>query len=213
MFDELYKKLVSVKESVSQLAREVPGISVEDQKLIFKAVEDGILSDAFPSYNEMMSALTDLPDVEEADWDKLDPSRRFADTADVKGIYLQRVILPQLKGEVEGEEITHKLSELDEIDMEAINDLLFEITTSLYRHEWEEDFLSRNEGTKTADRVSRAINRGMLSNDPGLLLLLKTEEDEKSHAVRALIGISSYERKMLIFHWFIRNMDEIRGAL
>jgi len=83
------KKESKVVESVEELVGEVPGISIEDQKILHWALEKGVISSDWPRHEKIISALAEVgqevPEEELwSDWDN-------------KSLYLKYVLLPKAK--------------------------------------------------------------------------------------------------------------------
>jgi len=90
----------SLNEAVRELLSEIPDLSKEDQAIIMKAIDGGIIPDKLPSYNDIMAELTALPDakrVEPGDL-KLDEPMPFADKADIHALYIKKILLPIAQG-------------------------------------------------------------------------------------------------------------------
>lgn len=74
-----------LRETVEQLVREVPGIDKEEQEVLLKAIEDGTISNEWPSDEQMIDALAKA-DIDSAIVD--DP-----DVEDFRVVYLKHILL------------------------------------------------------------------------------------------------------------------------
>lgn len=88
----------SLKEGVRELVGEVPGIDKEEQQALFKALEDGVISDEWPSDEQMVDELTKAGvDSEIANFDDLEDFRLVY----LKHILLTKAMKPHLAAKTE----------------------------------------------------------------------------------------------------------------
>lgn len=98
--DVVGEEALNMRGPVGQLITEVPDITKEQQETLYTALAQGIIPGTFPSYNDMMKELIQLPDAKKLEGEEATKAlkgkrKKFADTADVRGIYLKRIMLPQ----------------------------------------------------------------------------------------------------------------------
>jgi hypothetical protein len=111
--------IVQIKEGVLELVGEVPGISVSDQKILQLAINTDVISDEWPSDEEMTDALSSLEDI-------VDPEQESPDM-DLKMSYLKHVLIPKALSMHEGkvpsdkddseEKIVQKLTEEEQDEL------------------------------------------------------------------------------------------------
>jgi len=87
-------KIKKLTETVRELIGEVPGISVDDQKLLHWAIRSGAISDKFPNDEVIFDQLSYLADVEDVEALQ---DVESVDRADIHGYYLRYALLPKAK--------------------------------------------------------------------------------------------------------------------
>ena len=207
MLNELYNKIKSiiVRESVSELIPEVPGIPLEDQELLYKAIADGIIPNEFPSYSDMMDELSKLTQAHRISFSDIGPKDKIADKADVQGAYLKSILLPIAKGERPSRPQVVRIKSLSTQQKQALEGILSELLAEYVY------LMKDNEGTIVpivtwARDVSRELADDIKSGD----LLLDEEEEE---TVSLLFRIPERELERYIYMVATSGYEELKQLL
>lgn len=91
--DSEQTKIKKLTEGILELVGEIEGISLDDQKAIRRAVEEGRIQNEWPTDDQMIDELSSLEDV-------VDPSKLDEDV-DLKMTYLKYVLVPKAISQVD----------------------------------------------------------------------------------------------------------------
>ena len=133
MFGSLFsyiRKSLRIREGVSELVREVPGISIPEQEILLLAIRRGEISNIFPSENELIKILLELNDSElnaELNYTSDRNTWRPPGLVELQSLYIKYVLLPEVEDELEhSSEDANKIGSWQDIDSAEKADALFD---------------------------------------------------------------------------------------
>ena len=210
MFNILFnylKEKVNLCEGVLQLLPEI-GLSKEDQEVVRQAIEAGTIKDKFPPYNEMMDELIRILRMKKVSFAELSKEDKFMDQADVRGKYIEVVLLPIAKGRKPSISSTIRLKDLTSEQHEILEQMIFEIITFSYVDQLKE--LEDDQDVLWTLEAAKLINNDYNAGNNDIRSALADFEEDQPGSAELFTGLSNYERKQLIHSVIQHNWNEMK---